>query len=510
MIVVILSNVLCMFMVHYGQGPKWDVAMSASNIVFTGIFVIEMILKWISISITPYFQDGWNIFDFIVVVVSVLGVILDYAQISSLTFLPLLRVLRVLRIFKLIPKAKGLRTMLMTLLWSLPALGNVGAVLFMFMFIYAIIGMNLFGNIKFADQITRLANFRDFPTAMITLFRIITGENWTQLMSDCMVKSNCIYVKETYTVMALNTTVMRGTYLDGADNSTLISFLPDNIMQNQCSPAPILAIMFFCSYMLVVAYLMLQLIIGIILENIEVHASIETMSIKQSHIQLFVETWEELDVHGTGYIDAPSLTALLLAIPSPMGVKGQDHVAMRIQEIVQSVNIPFRNNRIHFLETLHALAGRVAGAALPADEEYMIHNKMIQRLPKEEVPLKYSVGDYYAALYVKTSIKGFLARAKLKPLFDAYLAQEKEQDALLKANPNAAIMLKARAMATLSRRQRDEILSTVTSIKGTSGHQDGVGKGSDTCQQHQEGSLQQQQQEPDSPDSSVPAPHSRR
>jgi|LauGreSBDMM110SN_4_FD.fasta_scaffold440640_1 hypothetical protein len=103
-----------------------------------------------------------------------------------------------------------------------------------------------------------------------------------------------------------------------------------------------------------------------------------------------------------------------------------------------------RGQRIHFLETLHALAGRVVGEALPADEELTIHDKMVQRLPKvrdpiapnsmknlttiilslflrpfalslhqDEITPKYTAADYYAAIYVKTSIRGFLVRAKV-------------------------------------------------------------------------------------------------
>lgn len=54
--------------------------------------------------------------------------------------------------------------------------------------------------------------------------------------------------------------------------------------------------------------------------------------------------------------------------------------------------LSFRGQRIHFLETLHALAGRVAGEKLPSDEEFTIHNRMVQRLPRDELPPKFTVG----------------------------------------------------------------------------------------------------------------------
>ena len=69
-------------------------------------------------------------------------------------------------------------------------------------------------------------------------------------------------------------------------------------------------------------------------------------------------------------------------IDSP-NLQGEDHSQKRIQEIVDNTYIPLRGNRrIHFLEALHALAGRVAGAELPPDEEFVVHNRMIQSLPK--------------------------------------------------------------------------------------------------------------------------------
>lgn len=136
-------------------------------------------------------QDNWCQFDLVVVLVSILGCAIDLATTQDLPFLPLLRVLRVVRIFRLIPKAKGLRTLLQTLMFSLPALGNVGSVLFLFFFIYAIIGMNLFGQMKWGTYLGRHANFSNMPMSLLTLFRMITGECWDGIMQDCMVTQGC-------------------------------------------------------------------------------------------------------------------------------------------------------------------------------------------------------------------------------------------------------------------------------------------------------------------------------
>merc|ERR1719424_704846 len=76
----------------------------------------------------------------------------------------------------------------MTLMVSLPALLNVAALLFMLFFVYGIIGMQVFGNVKFGEQIGPHANFRYVSNAMLLMFRVITGENWNRVMADCRVQ----------------------------------------------------------------------------------------------------------------------------------------------------------------------------------------------------------------------------------------------------------------------------------------------------------------------------------
>ena len=66
------------------------------------------------------------------------------------------------------------------------------------------------------------------------------------------------------------------------------------------------------------------------------------MTLLRCSLQTFVETWEELDIDGSGLIDATHLTTLLLAVAPPMGVHGLDRVTKRIQDIVQSTEIPLR------------------------------------------------------------------------------------------------------------------------------------------------------------------------
>ena len=215
-----------------------------------------------------------------------------------------------------------------------------------------------------------------------------------------MIQEQCILVTRTLPPNAttLNTTIWQGTYLDSFADATTLAQIPSDSIQNQCTPNAFVTAVFFCTYMMLVIFLLLQLVIGILIENIDNLAKMEEMQVSQKHIQGFIDVWEELDKYGTGFIDASDMTSLLMRVEWPMGVQGMKNPHLKISDIVQRLNIPLRNQRIHFLETMHALAGRVAGAEVPESEEFELHGQMITKLPKDEDKPKYTLADYYAAV----------------------------------------------------------------------------------------------------------------
>ncbi len=94
------------------------------------------------------------------------------------------------------------------------------------------------------------------------------------------------------------------------------------------------------------------------------------------------DAWETLDTQGTGFIGAHQLTTLLEAVPPPLGVLGLDYPSKRVLDKVLEVDVAMHDMKVHFLETLHALAGAEAGAELPHEEELALHNELLARLPK--------------------------------------------------------------------------------------------------------------------------------
>ncbi|PIO14731.1 hypothetical protein AB205_0139250 [Aquarana catesbeiana] len=113
----------------------------------------------------------------------------DSARISITFF----RLFRVMRLVKLLSRGEGIRTLLWTFIKSFQALPYVALLIAMLFFIYAVIGMQVFGKIAMRDntQINRNNNFQTFPQAVLLLFRCATGEAWQDIMLACLPGKRC-------------------------------------------------------------------------------------------------------------------------------------------------------------------------------------------------------------------------------------------------------------------------------------------------------------------------------
>eukprot|EP00899_Mesostigma_viride_P019380 jgi/Mesvir1/27443/Mv07229-RA.2 len=357
---VIILNVIMMSMQHADMTPAWEAAMIYSNLAFCVIFTIEAALKLYGFSPAVYFKENWNRFDFGVVILTILSTLFDMLQGNRLPVISLIRVLRVVRIFRLVPRARGLRTLFQTLVFSLPALVNVGSVLSLFFFIFSIMGMNLFGQIKHGDYVTRHANFETFPNAMLLLFRMSTGENWNGVMHDCMITRACIQVYPPF----IDSLCGGREYVNRGD-ACLKGLDEDRDFINRCSPHPSVAIFFFIIFIVLCAFVMLNLVIAVILDNFHSSSVNEEAPVSREHMQRFADVWSILDPRATYYISTRQLQDLIRELDPPLGTRGIKVSTSDVQRIIMSVDIPEHRGRVHFLEVLHALAGRVAGTEYP-------------------------------------------------------------------------------------------------------------------------------------------------
>ncbi|XP_045484118.1 sodium channel protein para isoform X27 [Pieris rapae] len=182
----IVVNTLFMALDHHDMDKDMERALKSGNYFFTATFGIEAMLKLIAMSPKYYFQEGWNIFDFIIVALSLLELGLEGVQ-----GLSVLRSFRLLRVFKLAKSWPTLNLLISIMGRTMGALGNLTFVLCIIIFIFAVMGMQLFGK-NYVDYVDRFPggelprwNFTDFMHSFMIVFRVLCGE-WIESMWDCM------------------------------------------------------------------------------------------------------------------------------------------------------------------------------------------------------------------------------------------------------------------------------------------------------------------------------------
>ncbi|TRY93175.1 hypothetical protein DNTS_012861 [Danionella cerebrum] len=175
-------NTLCVAIVHYDQ-PEWlTYALYLAEFVFLGLFLIEMSLKMYGLGPRTYFHSSFNCFDFGVIVGSIFEVIWAAVKPGASFGISVLRALRLLRIFKVTKYWNSLRNLVVSLLNSMKSIISLLFLLFLFIVVFALLGMQLFGGqFNFEDE-TPTTNFDTFPAAILTVFQILTGEDWNAVM----------------------------------------------------------------------------------------------------------------------------------------------------------------------------------------------------------------------------------------------------------------------------------------------------------------------------------------
>uniref|UniRef100_A0A8C5I6S4 Voltage-dependent N-type calcium channel subunit alpha-1B-like n=1 Tax=Gouania willdenowi TaxID=441366 RepID=A0A8C5I6S4_GOUWI len=175
-------NTLCVAIVHYDQ-PDWlTYALYLAEFVFLGLFLAEMSMKMYGLGPQNYFHSSFNCFDFGVIIGSIFEVIWAAIKPGASFGISVLRALRLLRIFKVTKYWNSLRNLVVSLLNSMKSIISLLFLLFLFIVVFALLGMQLFGGqFNFEDE-TPTTNFDTFPAAILTVFQILTGEDWNAVM----------------------------------------------------------------------------------------------------------------------------------------------------------------------------------------------------------------------------------------------------------------------------------------------------------------------------------------
>ena len=213
------------------------VTLNALDSIILGIFILEVLVKIIAQGrdLLNYFKDSWNIFDFSIVVVCIL-------PIESNDFVAVLRLARVLRVLKLVSALPRLQVLVGAVLKSVPSIGYVFLLATIHFYIYGCMATFLYSD---NDPV----HFRNLQTSMLSLFRAVTLEDWTDLMYINMYGSaNYGYDESSYTMLAE------------------LGFTRDQIKSNS---SPFGAAIFFVSFVITGAMIVLNLFVGVMLTGME-------------------------------------------------------------------------------------------------------------------------------------------------------------------------------------------------------------------------------------------------
>ncbi|XP_061920901.1 voltage-dependent L-type calcium channel subunit alpha-1C isoform X1 [Entelurus aequoreus] len=446
MFTLILLNTICLAMQHHGQTKNFNDAMNILNMLFTGLFTVEMILKLIAFKPRGYFSDPWNVFDFLIVIGSIIDVILSEinpADSSSSSSSPssssssshppvvrpmglqnseenarisitFFRLFRVMRLVKLLSRGEGIRTLLWTFIKSFQALPYVALLIVMLFFIYAVIGMQMFGKIALRDhtQINRNNNFQTFPQAVLLLFRCATGEAWQEIMLACSPNRPC----------------EKGST---NENSTTVE---------ECGSH--FAIIYFVSFYMLCAFLIINLFVAVIMDNFD-YLTRDWSILGPHHLDEFKRIWAEYDPEAKGRIKHLDVVTLLRRIQPPLGFGKLCPHRVACKRLV-SMNMPLNSDgTVMFNATLFALVRtalriKTEGNLEQANEELRAIVKKIwkrtsMKLLDQVVPPagddEVTVGKFYATFLIQEYFRKFKKR--------------KEQGLVAKVPPKTALSLQA-------------------------------------------------------------------
>uniref|UniRef100_A0A4W6FYX0 Sodium channel protein n=1 Tax=Lates calcarifer TaxID=8187 RepID=A0A4W6FYX0_LATCA len=329
--VLIWLNMVTMMVETEEQSVEKENVLFWINVGFVCIFTGECLLKMISLR-HYYFTNGWNVFDFIVVILSIIGMSLSNLiekYFVSPTLFRVVRLARIGRVLRLIKSAKGIRTLLFALMMSLPALFNIGLLLFLVMFIYAIFGMSNFAYVKKEAGIDDLFNFETFGNSMICLFQITTSAGWDGLLAPILNKN--------------------------AYECSSSTEHPGSSVKGDCGN-PAVGIAFFVSYIIVCFLIVVNMYIAVILENFGVATEESADPLSEDDFEMFYEVWERFDPHASQFMEYNKLSEFADALDPPLRIAKPNKL-----ELI-SMDLPMvSGERIHCLDILFAFTKRVLG-----------------------------------------------------------------------------------------------------------------------------------------------------
>uniref|UniRef100_A0A7M4E901 Sodium channel protein n=1 Tax=Crocodylus porosus TaxID=8502 RepID=A0A7M4E901_CROPO len=436
-ITLICLNMVTMMVETDDQSTTKTAVLNKINILFVAIFTGECVVKLLALR-QYYFINAWNIFDLIVVVISIVATLLSdlakqFESYLSPTLFRVIRLARIGRILRLIRAAKGIRTLLFALMMSLPALFNIGLLLFLVMFIYAIFGMTNFAYVKREAGIDDMFNFQTFANSMLCLFQITTSAGWEGLLSPILNTGppNC--------------------------NPKIQGKL------GECGK-PAIGIIYFVSYLIISFLIVVNMYIAVILENFNAATEESTNPLGEDDFDMFYEIWEKFDPGATQFIPYASLSDFANILAEPLRIPKPNHL-----ELI-AMDLPMvSGDRIHCLDILFAFTKRVLGDSgemdtlkVQMEEKFMAANP--SKLSYEPITSTLRrKQEEISAIIIQRAYRSHLLQRSLKQASFLYRRRTSDGDILEEDAPE-----KEGLIALMMNENYDRIVDKSASVSTTS------------------------------------------
>uniref|UniRef100_A0A3Q2E2N3 Sodium channel protein type 8 subunit alpha-like n=1 Tax=Cyprinodon variegatus TaxID=28743 RepID=A0A3Q2E2N3_CYPVA len=292
-VVVICVKVLLMMMERDDQSMLAYNVMMWFHFIIMILFLIEFILKIIALR-QHYFSFGLNILDFVVLIYMILGSFFhDIFEKYLITDIFILRLLRISRVLPLIPWTKRLQKLIIGFIMSIPALLNIGLVIFLVVYTYSFVGMCTFCT---AVMECWLYNFDTFGNSMISMITVTTSSHW-----------NCFL----YSIMEEPVEYDLKTPDSSSDFGR-----------------PYTGIFFFSSYMLLYLLLVIHLFIAVVMESFN-----SIKSEDSNLLQMFYKTWRKFDPNALQVIQYTELSDFCDALPAPLRIPKPNSIQLNHMDL---------------------------------------------------------------------------------------------------------------------------------------------------------------------------------
>ena len=308
-----------------------EAKFNAVNVFFVLVFVAEVSLK-IAAWGMKFWQRSWNKVDFVLMCFSALEFIAvaDIFDESTSSLLQnLSRMFRPLRAIRLLELSSGMRMLIRTFFYSLPAIGNVSSLVTLFLFVYAVLGVQLYGTVQAGDALEgegkTHAHFGNFKAALSLVFRMSTGEDWQAIMHDCAVEDGCGCVCEKDYVSGMAGPSVEGFTENCLSDAELYCGEGETAV-NTCGNY-YSALIYFISFFFLGAYCLMALFTAVVLDCFSVVNHVDSAVVNIDCMKQFKATWANYDPLATGYIPLCILKRFVQDLERPLGFNPEEEKA---------------------------------------------------------------------------------------------------------------------------------------------------------------------------------------